>query len=244
MSKILLYDIETTPNLAWVWGKYEQNVIAYKSQWEMLCFAYKWLDETAVHVSTVRKLGEKGVVSLLRELFDEADIVIAHNGDNFDQRMANAKFIEFGLDPPSPYKSVDTKKVAKRYFRFNSNKLDDLGELLHLGRKTDTGGFDLWLGCMRGDSKSWQLMKDYNKQDVLLLEKVYLKLRPWVDNHPAMNVIDGRPEACPKCGGTRLQSRGTRKTTKVNTYRRYQCMGCGGWCSSRTPEHANVLYTN
>ena len=36
-AKILYYDIETAPNLSYVWGQYEQNVIAHVSEWHMLC---------------------------------------------------------------------------------------------------------------------------------------------------------------------------------------------------------------
>jgi hypothetical protein len=47
--RVLLYDIETFPNEAYVWGKYDQNVIAFKKEWEMASFAYKWLGEKEVH---------------------------------------------------------------------------------------------------------------------------------------------------------------------------------------------------
>jgi hypothetical protein len=244
MAKTLLVDIETTPNLAYVWGKYQQDVIRFAAEWSLLSFSYKWMDETATKFLGRDNYLEAELVEILHSLFDRADIVIAHNGDKFDIRKVNAKFIEFGLDPPAPYKSVDTLKVAKRYFKFNSNKLDDLGTILGLGNKAATGGFDLWMGCMQGDKKAWKTMRKYNNQDVELLEQVYLKLRPWIDNHPGLNVIDGKPDACPKCGETRLQARGTRKTTKVGVYHRFQCQGCGGWCSSRKAERTEVKYTN
>lgn len=243
MANILFYDIETTPNLAYVWGKYQQDVIAFEHEWELLCFSYKWMGSRNTIVVGQDQFTEQELVEFMHRLFEEADIVIAHNGDNFDQRMMNAKFLQFGLNPPSHYKSVDTKKVAKKYFRFNSNKLDDLGNLLGLGRKVQTGGFELWMGCMRGDVKSWATMKTYNKQDVELLEKIYLKLRPWIDNHPSLAMLDNRPDACPKCGHEVLQSRGVRHT-KVSTYTRYQCQGCGGWCQSRKAEKSEIKFTN
>lgn len=231
----MIYDIETSPNLAYVWGKYQQDVIKFDKETELLCLAWKWLGEKETHVAGRDKFTEDILSLQLRNLFDEADIVIAHNGDRFDQRVGQAKMLEFGLDPPSPYKSIDTYRVAKRYFRLNSNKLDDLGEKLNLGRKVQTGGFALWLGCMNNDPKAWAKMKRYNIQDVDLLEKVYLKLRPWIQNHPGLNVIDNRLEACPKCGHDKLESRGT-YVTKTNTYRRYACKKCGGWSRSRVAD--------
>ena len=243
-AKILIFDIETQPNLSYTWGKWQQDVIRFKSEWEMLSFAYKWLGERKTIAVGRDKFSEEALVLRLRQLFDEADVVIAHNGNSFDVKMCNAKFIEFGLTPPSYYKSIDTKLVAKRYFRFNSNKLDDLGNILGLGRKIETGGFDLWLGCMQGDKKAWKKMLAYNKQDVVLLEKVYLKLRPWIDNHPGINLLEGRPEACPKCGSGPLQKRGTIKTTKVALIQRYQCQNCGGWSQARKSQKTEVQYVN
>lgn len=243
MPNILIYDIETTPNLGYVWGKWQQDVIQFKSQWELLCFSYKWLGDKQVNVLGRDVGSEKDLVLHLHEAFNLADVVIAHNGDQFDQKMMNAKFIEYGLNPPSPYKSIDTKKVAKRYFRFTSNKLDDIGDLLGVGRKLQTGGFELWLGCMQNDPKAWKKMKQYNKQDVVLLEQIYLKLRPWIDNHPSVALIDGEMHSCPKCGSDKLQSRGYRYT-KVAKQRRYQCMNCGGWCQGRYTEATSMEYVN
>lgn len=244
MAKILIYDIETSPNLAYVWGKWQQDVIAFQSEWELLSWSAKWLGEKKTIDVGRNQFSEEVLVRRLHQLFDEADIVIAHNGDQFDQKMMNAKYIQFGLQPPSPYRSIDTKKVAKRYFRFNSNKLDDLGALLGLGRKVQTGGFSLWLGCMNNDTKAWKTMLRYNRQDVLLLEKVYLKLRPWIENHPALNVIDDIQNGCPKCGSTKMHRRGTRKVNKTTTVQRYQCQKCGGWSQGRSTERAHVQYVN
>lgn len=244
MTKILIYDIETSPNLAYVWGKWQQDVIAYKQEWELLSFSYKWLGEKKTYAVGQNQFTEEHLVLRLHQLFTEADVVIAHNGNKFDQRKVNAKFLEYGLEPPMPYKAVDTLLVAKRYFALNSNKLDDLGKILGIGRKAETGGFSLWLGCMNGDEKAWAKMLRYNKQDVVLLEKVYLKLRPWIDNHPALNVIGDKPDACPKCEVSgKMQARGW-ANTKVARRRRYQCTACGGWSQGRYGEKTHTQYVN
>lgn len=229
--KILLFDIETAPNLGYIWGKYEQNVIRYTKEGYMLCFAYKWLGEKTTKAYSLQdfplykkdKGNDKELVKKLWELFDEADIVVAHNGDHFDIRKANGYFIKAGLKPPSPYRTVDTKKQARRAFMFNSNKLDDIGDYLGIGRKMDTGGFELWEGCMAGDKDCWAKMVKYNKQDVILLENVYNRLLPWM-KHPDI----GFTGECPNCSSCNLQRRGfamTRKTSK----QRFQCQDCGAW---------------
>lgn len=238
-AKILFVDIETTPNIAYVWGRYEQDVIDIVDDWHLLSFAYKWFGEKGVYAEG-SKGEEKLLVKELWQLFNEADVIVAHNGDQFDIKKSNALFIKFGLKPPAPYKTIDTKKVAKRYFRFDCNKLDDLGRYLGLGRKVQTGGFELWKGCMSGDKNSWRLMLKYNKQDVLLLEKIYLKLRHWMTNHPNLNLLTGEIASCPICGGHKLQKRGftINKTSKAQ---RFQCQDCGGWSHGKAKaEHELV----
>lgn len=226
--KILLFDIETSPSLGYVWQKYEANVLEYEKDWEILCFAYKWLGKSKIHVERRYGKSDKVLVKKLWALFEKADIVVAHNGNQFDIKKFKARALVHGLTPPSSVTSIDTKIEAKRYFKFDSNKLDDLGRLLGIGRKHSTGGFELWLGCMQGDAASWKKMMKYNKQDVALLEQVYLKMRPWMTSHPNVS----RSNGCPNCGSTKLKSYGIR-TTKVSTYQRLRCMACGAFSRAR-----------
>jgi hypothetical protein len=246
--KVLLFDLETAPNLAYVWEKYEQNVISFKKERYILSFAYMWLSDQKTIVKALpdydlykkKPQDDFCLVAELWRLFDEADVIVAHNGNSFDIRMSNAAFIRHGMKPPEPYKTVDTLLVARNKFRFNSNKLDDLGELLKIGRKVKTGGFDLWLGCLMGENKSWGLMKKYNKQDVELLKEVYLKLRPWMTNHPNMNLLHGT-NRCPTCQSNKIHSRGF-GYTKTTKYNRYQCQTCGGWFRGKAePNEGNII---
>lgn len=242
--RILIVDIETAPNQAYVWGKYQQDVIEYVSEWYMMMFAYKWLGEKDTYVVALPDFetyeqdreNDYELVKVLHGLFDQADVIIAHNGDSFDVKKSNARFIYHGLTKPSFYRTIDTKKVAKRYFKFNSNKLDDLGELLGVGRKINTGGFALWKGCMAGDQKAWDKMRKYNIQDVKLLEKIYILMRGWMDNHPHHSMYTGDMSSCPICGSNRIQKRGY-KPTKTMNRRAYQCRNstCMSWFYSRVP---------
>jgi DNA polymerase elongation subunit (family B)/DNA-directed RNA polymerase subunit RPC12/RpoP len=240
--KILLFDIETMANLVYVWGKYEQDVIAYKRHWFMLSFAYKWLGEKKTYVHSLPdyplykkdKLNDQELVKELWKLFDEADIIIAHNGNSFDIKKANARFIKHKLPPPSPYRMIDTKLVAKKYLKMDSNKLDDIGDYFNIGRKINTGGFELWLGCEAGDKKAWKKMCDYNVQDVILLEKVYLEMLPYMIDHPHMGLlIDGSLNKCRNCGSTNIHKRGFGVNSKTR-YQRIQCQDCGGWDKGET----------
>jgi len=225
--KIISFDLETTPSLGYVWGKYEQNVLAFVNEWELLSFCVKYLGGKTYFYGR-DELSEKELVKRLHDYMEEADILIAHNGDKFDIKKANAKFLEFGLTPPSPYKTIDTLKVARRYFALTSNKLGDLGAKLGLGNKVQTGGFSLWQGCIKNDPKSWALMAKYNRQDVVLLEKIYLRLRPWMTNHP----IISQGFNCPNCASTELHRRGFAYTRK-HKYQRWQCQSCSAWTQTR-----------
>jgi DNA polymerase elongation subunit (family B) len=230
--RILIFDIETAPNLAYVWGKYEQDVIAFKSEWHLLSFAYKWLGDKNVQCETMQgQVDDKKLVKKLHRLFDQADVVIAHNGDAFDIKKVRARFAFHGLKPPSQFATVDTLKVVKRYFNLNSNRLNDLGIYFKLGEKVKHTGFDLWLGCLKNNKKSWKQLRKYNKQDVVLLEKVYKKLLPWMDRHP--NVAALRDvKGCTKCGSTRIVKDGVR--ANANTLQQqWKCKDCHGYFLTR-----------
>lgn len=236
-AKIVFLDLETAPSLGWTWGpKWETSIIDFKKDWYLLSFSYKWADEKKTYVKCLADYPEfkknmendKVLVKDLWNIFDSADIVVAHNASSFDVKKANTRFITHGLHPPSPYKVVDTLRIARKVFKFDSNKLDDLGRYLGLGRKLPNMGFHLWKNCMLGDTKAWKQMGAYNKQDVVLLEKVYYLLRSW-STHP--NVNKGDRDACPKCGSKDVQKRGFSHTL-YTTKQRYQCQGCYGWHES------------
>ena len=241
--KILLYDIESSPLTVLSWGAYQKgnwNALKVLEDWRMLTFAYKWHGAKTTHVKGLPDYDlykkdpkdDKALIADLWELFNEADIIIGHNGDQFDIKKTNARFIYHGMTPPPPTKSIDTLKVARKHFKFTSNRLDALGEFLGVGRKEQTGGLDLWLDCMAGDDKAWRQMKKYNKQDVVLLEDVYNKLTPWMHNHPNihLNLVDDEVPKCtnPDCQSDKLQRRGYGRTN-TTIHQRYQCQDCGKW---------------
>lgn len=234
-AKIILLDIETAPSLGYVWGRWQQDVVDFERPWYILSYAVKELDKRGVTVKglidypgyTKDRENDKPLVADLWKVLDGADIVIAHNGDKFDIPKINARFVAHEMPPPSPFQTVDTRKLAKRFFRFDSNKLDDIGHYLGIGRKVPTD-FSLWRGCMEGDPVAWGHMKHYNAMDVILLEKVYLKLRSWNTSHPT--VAPGHPEACPKCGSRNIVKEGYAYTA-YRKRQRYSCNKCKGWFS-------------
>jgi len=242
-AKILVIDIETAPNIAYVWGAWKQNigVNQWKEKGHIMSFVAKWLGHDEIIYIENRKSNDKPIVKKLVELLDEADIVVAHNGDKFDLPVILGRALVHGISPPSPYFTVDTCRVARRRFRFTQNSLANLAEELGLDHKKDGHGkfpgFELWLECLRGNDEAWDEMRKYNEQDVIVLEELYLRMRPYINNHP--NVVREVEEGvvhCPKCGSTNIQFRGYFYTKMGLCYRKFVCKDCGGWGRLRYAE--------
>ena len=233
--KILFWDIETAPSLGWTWGKWEQNVLDFKTPWYMLSFAYKWAHDRKV---TVRALpdykrfkrdreDDKDLVRDLHRIMCEADIIVAHNGDRFDIPKATARFIYHRLKPPSPFKSIDTLKILRRFLKLDSNKLDDACAFFSLGRKLPHTGKALWFACMQGDKKAWEKMRHYNARDIRLLEALFERVKPYATNLPNLNIYTGS-KGCPTCQSHNVIKRGLYYVQKI-VRQRLHCKDCGAW---------------
>ena len=199
------------------------------------CFSAKWLhgEHTTRGLPDYSgyragKENDKKLILDIWKLLNEANIVIGQNGDAFDLKMINTEFVKHRITPPSPYKTIDTLKTARRVFRFPSNKLDDLGVQLEEGRKLEHEGFGLWEKCMAGNMAAWKRYKEYNKQDVLLLERVYKRFMPWLTNPPPVWIEFKGMCAKPGCGSKNLLKRGT-TLLKRGKKQWYQCKDCGGY---------------
>jgi len=243
--KLLTVDIETTPNLAHVWQLWGQQNIGLNQLMEsseLLCAAYKWHDQPAEDTTFI--LGPSyqtlhlphhlydGYLSALYECINAADAVITYNGKKFDIPRLNSAFIENGFDVPAPYHQIDLYQTVKRVFSWPSHKLDYVAGKLLGENKVKHEGHELWVKCMAGDPEAWARMREYNMQDVVITEKLYDKLKPWIPNHPNVLLYEENPafRACPKCGSEHYQKRGF--LAKITgTYQKYQCQDCKGWFS-------------
>lgn len=244
-AKILIFDIETSPLKAYVWSRWKQNIYLDQtiSEWFMICWSAKWLGSNkilseCVSPEEIQKEDDTRIVKKLWSLIDEADIVIAHNGKKFDVPKMNARFILAGLPPTSSYMQIDTKEVASKQFNFSSNKLDALAGYFNIEHKDDTD-FNLWVDCLKGDQNSLDYMRKYNEKDVTILEKVYLKLRPWIKNHPNVALyIESDNMICPTCGSDNLEEDNSFYYTSANKYKTMRCKNCGAISRTR-----NTVYS-
>lgn len=185
---------------------------------------------------SIKRHGQKAMIRTIHKLLNDADAVVHFNGKKFDIPTLNREFLLAGLTPPAPFKQIDLLQTCRRKFKFASNRLDYVSQALGEGAKVEHKGMDLWKGCMAGNPEDWKVMEEYNKHDVRLTERMYDRLRAWIDGHPNMGqyVEDGEP-CCPNCGSHKLQARGVSRTAAF-AYRRWQCNSCGKWSRSRSPD--------
>jgi len=242
LPKVLLFDIETSPLQAFIFQKsvWKANVGADQviSEWFMLTWSAKWLmDDTLLSdrlTGKEAKAEDDGrIVKSLWSLLDEADIIIAHNGDSFDVPNMNTRFIVHGLPPTSPYQTIDTMLVARKQFGFTHNSLNGLAKIFGFEQKMDTD-FDLWKRCVAGDDEALSYMQKYNNGDVIVLEDVYMKLRPWIRSHPNLGLyVEADGAVCPNCGSSSINWTNKFYYTQTGKYATFKC-DCGAFGRSRT----------
>jgi DNA polymerase elongation subunit (family B) len=234
--KILLLDIETSPNIGHIWGLWNQNIGLNQlmESSHTICWAAKWLGEgEPIHFQSEHHSDFSTMIHEIHALVDEADVVIHYNGTRFDMPTLNKEFLSLGMAPPAPYRQIDLLPTAKKKFRFPSNKLQYVADFMGLGSKVKHEGHTLWVKCMAGDPVAWENMKEYNIEDVHLLERVYNGLLPWLHNAPSLSVYADVQEnpMCPRCNGA--VSRSGFAHTALSKFQRYQCKECGGWSRGR-----------
>ena len=248
--RVLYYDIETSLMPVAVFQLAHNDWIDPSAILEdryIICGCWRWEGESKVHsVSTLddpkrynkNPHDDTHVVKVLHKVLSSADVIVGHNADSFDKRYVDTRILRLGLEPLPPITSIDTYKIAKTRFMFASNKLDHVGQFLGLGKKIKTSP-GLWMRVMQGDKKAVRDMVTYCKQDVNLLEKVFLKLRPYCASHVNRELYGG--VGCPRCGSTDVQSRGTHKAIS-KIYQRFCCNDCGGWFKLAKGEQGTTKY--
>ena len=242
--RIVVYDIETTPNIVYSWGLWDQNIGINQiiTPQDILCFAAHEVGTKKVEAHAVWD-GRDTMLERLHALMDGADYLVGYNHAGFDNKHVRAQFVAAGMEPPAPHRDIDLLRVVKKQFRFPSHKLDYVCRALGLDVKVSTGGMDLWTACMNGDPKARRKMLAYNRQDVKITTQLFQRLLPWIDglNVPLFdsggNDTDTDPASakCTRCGGQQIQSRGWAYTTTTR-YRRYQCQDCRGWMRAAKSE--------
>lgn len=237
VPKILLIDIETAPIIAATWGLFKQNISIDQviHDKHVICWAAKWLGDPYTYSdcltpSEALKRNDKRIIQSVYDMINSADIIVGHNAQKFDMPILNGRFLQHRMNPTNPFQIVDTCLQARKLFGFTSNKLDFINRILDLKQKVDTGGFKLWLSCMNGDSEALDKMREYNENDVLILEDNYLTIRPYIKSHPnlALYHSDLQAPICLNCGSENLETgKNGYYYTTVNKFEVFRCLECG-----------------
>lgn len=231
-KKLLIVDIETMPAELWGWGMYNQNfgVEQVKKDPYIAMIGCKWLGDRNATMFTVWDHGQEGMLQGALDMINSADAVIHKNGASFDIPWIRTELAKLKMKPLKVLTHIDLQKVAKQYFRFLSNKLDYIVQYLGEGKKVEHEGFRLWRKCMEGDERARTRMVRYCVGDLRITERAYLRLRPFIENHPAIRAVS--TEGCTKCGSKHTKKDGWRYT-KCFRIQQHQCMDCFGYFSGK-----------
>jgi hypothetical protein len=236
-AKVLIFDIETAPILAHVWGLWDNNVGLNQmmSDWHVMSWSAKWrkAPESEVMYMDQRNAkdvqDDKAILKEIWELLNEADVVITQNGKRFDQRKLNARFVEHGFGPTSSFKHIDTKIIAQKHFDFPSYKLEYMTNKFCKKYKKlkhkKYPGHEMWTECLKGNVEAWNEMEEYNKHDVLALEELYFILVPW-DSSINLNLYHDEEKHICHCGSEEHIKNGF-YYTNMGQFQRYKCKSCG-----------------
>lgn len=243
--RVLFFDIETAPRLAAIWHP-AQRYVNYEQMLEddfLLTWAAKWEGEDEVISDRLTKTealaqDDSRLQRSLADLVREADVVVAHNGDKFDLKRLNARVVYYQDEPLGPWESIDTLKLAKSNFSLPYYKLDYLAKHWGLGEKIDTD-MQLWIDAYFGNVPQLKRMEEYNQHDVVLLEKVFNHMKPYVRR--LKRLYDAEHDwhiICPSCGteGVKNFQRRGYYRTQASSFVKYQCKTCKRYTRSRVSE--------
>lgn len=231
MTKILLWDTENTPLLSYHWGRWSQDIRPNQTLEEarIMCFGAKWYGEKEYTYKNIWDHGRSDMLATINEMLSEADAVVSWNGVRHDTKKVKTEFLLEGIEPSASWIEVDLMRAVKRQFAFSSNSLNHVSQQLGVGTKVKHEGFfEIIPKVMAGDERARKKFAAYQKQDVVLLEKLYKRLLPWIPASMHPNVALGALTGCTKCGSAKLEKRGFKATT-TGTYQQYKCLACGSW---------------
>lgn len=229
--KRLYFDIETSPNIVYSWNIGYNLNIDYNNiikERAIICICWKWEGESEVNYLSWNNGDDKEMIHKFYNIILQADEVIGHNSDKFDIKWFNARCLYHGILNMPEICSIDTLKLSRKHFKFNSNRLDYIGQFLNLGKKIDTGGFSLWKEILDGNEKSLFKMITYCQNDVILLEKVFNKLNGYSKPKTNISVLNNLNKCnCPKCSSSNIKLHKTRYNASGMIKRQMQCDNCG-----------------
>jgi DNA polymerase elongation subunit (family B) len=241
--KRLFFDIETSPNIGYFWRSgYKLNIGPENiiEERKIICISYKWEHEETIHTLTWDyNLCDKQMLIDFIKVANQADEMIAHNGDRFDIKWIRTRCIFHRVPMMPDYKTLDTLKKAKYGFNFNSNKLDYIAQFLGVGAKVKHSGFQMWKDVMKGKAEALKEMVEYCEGDIIVLEDVYLTMQNYIKPNTHTGVLNGNLKySCSLCGSENVELLKNTVTPAGTIKRKMQC-GC-----DHTYDISNASYMN
>ena len=229
--KRLFFDIETSPNVVYSWRiGYNltitpDNIIDER---KIICISYKWENSDKIYsLSWDKNQCDRQMLIDFIEQANQADELIAHNGDRFDIKWIRTRCIFHRIPMFPQYKTLDTLKKAKNGFNFNSNKLDYIAQFLGVGAKVKHSGFDMWKNVMKGDPDAMNEMVNYCEGDIIVLEDVYFTMQNYIKTNTHNGVINNNLKySCPSCGSEHSELIKNNVTAAGTIKRLMQCTDC------------------
>jgi DNA polymerase elongation subunit (family B) len=229
--KRLFFDIETSycTVRSWRLGKNYLTTDKLIEPSKIICISYKWQYENKVHSLTWDK--RQNEYKMLKEfvnVLDSADEVQGHNIENFDIKVLRTRCIANNILMYPTYRTLDTLKKARQYFRFESNKLDYIGKFFEVGGKLEHEGIKLWIDVVeKNDEKALSRMVKYCERDVALLEDAYFIMAPYIWHNTNFAVLKGGHKwECPECASDNVLMYRTYTTAMGVIRRNMKCESC------------------
>lgn len=216
--------------------------------WILLSVAWKWYGKRKTHCIAINPKDPENDENVVREFYkvlSEADVIIGHNMKAFDIKKFNSKILQYNLDPLlfRPNQIIDTLTISRRYFSHTSNKLSYVAKLLGVEDKSESPD---WNKVLSGDKKEINYMKKYNRQDVIVTEQVYERLKGWHQTHINLDTIadtrdvnGDKVDVCKVCLSPDLIKYGSTSTI-YGRKQKYQCKGCGATNYGKTTRVTNI----
>jgi hypothetical protein len=238
--RVGLLDLETLPLEGYAWQMWDVSfgIEQVISGTGLLSWAGKIMNEKTVYSDILtpkeaKAKDDKRITQSLWEFLQSCQVVIGHNLIDFDSKVAATFFLKHGL-PPLKYVQIDTLKIARQHFKFDSNKMGFLNRQLGIKEKIANEGFPLWRACREGDADALNRMNEYNIGDIQALEDLYYILRPYIKHMNVALYSEALTMVCPVCGSTDLHSDGFYYTPAG----KYESMRCGAcMCVSRKKDN-------
>lgn len=199
-----------------------------------ICAAWKWYDAPDVEFAAEWNVGGyDGFMRTVWDVFDRADLIIGHNAERFDAKHLMGGWAEMGLPAPSPYKVIDTLKIARGSFAYESNTLDALNKRLGIDAKTDKYSVEVARAAVNGDKEAQARIEGYNRGDIIASEALFDRLRPYAKGIPHLGMWTDDALACPSCGST-MTATGKTVHANVQKYEHLHCPNCGSHARGTT----------